>query len=192
MMPMILVVNNDVPAKTVQELAALARAQPGKLVVGHAGVGTPAHLAGELFKSVAEVDVQQVALSRHPGAAAGSARGAHLHGVPQHLGGAATDARRQAARAGGHVAPARGRDARRADHGGSRLPGHRRQRLVRPDGAGRNAAGDRRAAASRNRAHPGAGRRPQAAGRARHGGGGEFARGIRRRSSSPTRRAGRR
>jgi tripartite-type tricarboxylate transporter receptor subunit TctC len=59
-MPMILVVNNDVPAKTVQELAALARAKPGALVVGHAGVGTPAHLAGELFKSVAKVDVQQV------------------------------------------------------------------------------------------------------------------------------------
>jgi tripartite-type tricarboxylate transporter receptor subunit TctC len=59
-MPVILVVNNDVPAKTVRELAALARAQPGKVVVGHAGVGTPAHLAGELFKSVAGVDVQQV------------------------------------------------------------------------------------------------------------------------------------
>ena len=59
-MPVILVVNNDVPAKTMRELADLARAQPGKIVVGHAGVGTPAHLAGELFKSVAGVDVQQV------------------------------------------------------------------------------------------------------------------------------------
>ena len=59
-MPVILVVNNDVPAKTVRELAALARAQPGKVIVGHAGVGTPAHLAGELFKSVAGIDVQQV------------------------------------------------------------------------------------------------------------------------------------
>ena len=53
-MPVILVVNNDVPAKTAREFAALARAQPGKLIVGHAGVGTPAHLAGELFKSVNE------------------------------------------------------------------------------------------------------------------------------------------
>jgi tripartite-type tricarboxylate transporter receptor subunit TctC len=59
-MPVILVVNNDVPAKTVRELAALARAQPGKIVVGHAGVGTPAHLTGELFKSVAGIDIQQV------------------------------------------------------------------------------------------------------------------------------------
>ncbi len=60
-MPVILVVNNDVPAKTAREFAALARTQPGKLIVGHAGVGTPAHLAGELFRSVNEVDVQQVA-----------------------------------------------------------------------------------------------------------------------------------
>ena len=60
-MPVILVVNNDVPAKTARDFAALARKEPGKLIVGHAGVGTPAHLAGELFKSVNEVDVQQVA-----------------------------------------------------------------------------------------------------------------------------------
>jgi len=60
-MPVILVVNNDVPAKTARDFAALARSQPGKLAVGHAGVGTPAHLAGELFKSVNGVDVQQVA-----------------------------------------------------------------------------------------------------------------------------------
>jgi tripartite-type tricarboxylate transporter receptor subunit TctC len=59
-MPIILVVNNDVPAKSVPELVALARAQPGQLTVGHAGVGTPAHLAGELFKAIAHVDVQQV------------------------------------------------------------------------------------------------------------------------------------
>jgi tripartite-type tricarboxylate transporter receptor subunit TctC len=59
-MPMIMVVNNDVPAKSAQDLAALARTQPGKLVVGHAGVGTPAHLASELFRSVAKIDVQQV------------------------------------------------------------------------------------------------------------------------------------
>ncbi len=65
-MPIILVVNNAVPAKTVQELAALARSQPGQLTVGHAGVGTPAHLAGELFKSVARVDVQQVSYRGMP------------------------------------------------------------------------------------------------------------------------------
>ena len=59
-MPVILVVNNDVPAKTAREFVALAKAQPGKIVVGHAGVGTPAHMAGELFKIAAGIDVQQV------------------------------------------------------------------------------------------------------------------------------------
>jgi tripartite-type tricarboxylate transporter receptor subunit TctC len=59
-MPVILVVNNDVPAKTARDFVALAKAQPGKIVVGHAGVGTPAHMAGELFKISNGVDVQQV------------------------------------------------------------------------------------------------------------------------------------
>ena len=58
--PSILVVNNEVPASTVQELIALARAQPGRLTYGHAGAGTPAHLSGELLKSLAGIDVQPV------------------------------------------------------------------------------------------------------------------------------------
>jgi tripartite-type tricarboxylate transporter receptor subunit TctC len=60
--PNILAVNNDVPAKSVAELVALARAQPqpGKLTFGSAGVGTSQHLAGELFKSKAHVDMQHV------------------------------------------------------------------------------------------------------------------------------------
>jgi tripartite-type tricarboxylate transporter receptor subunit TctC len=49
-----------VPATSVQEIMALARAQPGKLTLGHAGVGTPAHLAGELFKLRAGLDIQAV------------------------------------------------------------------------------------------------------------------------------------
>jgi tripartite-type tricarboxylate transporter receptor subunit TctC len=58
--PSVLVVHNDVPAKNVQDLVALARAQPGKLTYGHAGVGTPSHLSAELFKSVAGVNIQPV------------------------------------------------------------------------------------------------------------------------------------
>jgi tripartite-type tricarboxylate transporter receptor subunit TctC len=57
----VLVVPPDLPAKTLAELVALAKAQPGKLTYGHAGVGTSQHLAGELFKYVAKVDVQPVA-----------------------------------------------------------------------------------------------------------------------------------
>jgi tripartite-type tricarboxylate transporter receptor subunit TctC len=58
--PNILVVNNDVPARSVAELVALARAQPGKLNFGSAGVGTTQHLAGELFKSMGRLDIQHV------------------------------------------------------------------------------------------------------------------------------------
>jgi tripartite-type tricarboxylate transporter receptor subunit TctC len=59
-MPIILVVNNDVPARDVEQLVALARGLPGRLTFGHAGVGTPAQLAGELFKTRAGVDIQPV------------------------------------------------------------------------------------------------------------------------------------
>jgi tripartite-type tricarboxylate transporter receptor subunit TctC len=58
--PNVLVVNNDLPVKSVQELVALARASPGKLTFGHAGLGTSMHLAGEIFKSMAQIDIQDV------------------------------------------------------------------------------------------------------------------------------------
>jgi len=58
--PSILVVNNDLPAKSVSELVALAKAQPGKLSYGHAGNGSPAHLSGELFRSLAGIDIVPV------------------------------------------------------------------------------------------------------------------------------------
>jgi tripartite-type tricarboxylate transporter receptor subunit TctC len=57
----LLTVHPDVPAKTLPEFVALARAQPGKLAYGHAGAGTSQHLAGELFKYMAKVDLQPVA-----------------------------------------------------------------------------------------------------------------------------------
>ena len=58
--PSIVAVNNDVPAKTFRELIALAKAQPGKLSYASPGVGTPQHIAGELLKSLAGVDITHV------------------------------------------------------------------------------------------------------------------------------------
>jgi len=57
----VLAVHNDSPVKNIAHLITLARAQPGKLTYGHAGVGTSQHLAGELFKVMAKVDLQPVA-----------------------------------------------------------------------------------------------------------------------------------
>src|SRR5262249_81443 len=59
-MASILAVNNEVPAKSVAELFVLAKAQPGKLSFASPGVGTPQHIAGELLKSLAGVDIVHV------------------------------------------------------------------------------------------------------------------------------------
>jgi len=56
----VLVVHPSVPAKTVRELIALARAKPGSLVMGSPGQGTQPHLAGALFNIMAKVDMPQV------------------------------------------------------------------------------------------------------------------------------------
>jgi tripartite-type tricarboxylate transporter receptor subunit TctC len=58
--PMLLVVRNDLPAKDVAGLLALARTQPGKLNGASAGAGGATHLALELFKSMGKVDIVHV------------------------------------------------------------------------------------------------------------------------------------
>lgn len=58
--PMLLVVRNDLPAKDITELLALARAQPGKLNGASAGAGGATHLALELFKALGKVDIVHV------------------------------------------------------------------------------------------------------------------------------------
>jgi len=59
-MASILAVNNDVPAKTFAEFVALAKAQPGKLSYASPGVGTPQHIAGELLKRQAGIELVHV------------------------------------------------------------------------------------------------------------------------------------
>jgi tripartite-type tricarboxylate transporter receptor subunit TctC len=57
---LVIVVHPSVPAKTLREFIALAKSQPGKLNYASSGQGTPYHMAGELFKSVAGIDVVHV------------------------------------------------------------------------------------------------------------------------------------
>jgi tripartite-type tricarboxylate transporter receptor subunit TctC len=68
---LVLVVNPAVPVNTLAELLALAKAQPGKLNYASSGPGTPYHMAGELFKSMAGVDIVHVPYKESSGARTG-------------------------------------------------------------------------------------------------------------------------
>jgi len=57
----LLVVHPDVPAKSIDELVALAKSKPGQLTYGHTGAGSSQHLANELFKYLTKTDIQAVA-----------------------------------------------------------------------------------------------------------------------------------
>lgn len=58
--PNVLVVHPSVPAKNLRELVQLARSRPGKLSYGSGGVGSANHLAGELMKSLAKIQIVHV------------------------------------------------------------------------------------------------------------------------------------
>ena len=55
--PNLLVIHPSLPVKSVKELITLARTRPGELTIAGSGTGTPSHLAGELFKQTARVDL---------------------------------------------------------------------------------------------------------------------------------------
>ena len=57
----VLVIHPSIPAKSVKELIALLKARPGELTFGSGGVGTQAHMAGELFKAMTGTDMTHVA-----------------------------------------------------------------------------------------------------------------------------------
>ena len=59
-MPSVFVVNNDLPVKSIAELIAYAKANPGKLSYGTPGVGTPQHIAGELFCHLAGIKMEHI------------------------------------------------------------------------------------------------------------------------------------
>ena len=64
--PNLLVINPDIKAKNVAELIALMKANPGKFTFASSGNGTSQHLSGELFKSMAGVDMQHIPYKGSP------------------------------------------------------------------------------------------------------------------------------
>jgi tripartite-type tricarboxylate transporter receptor subunit TctC len=58
--PLVMEVNPSVPVKTIPEFIAYAKANPGKINMGSGGVGSPLHVAGELFKMMAGIDMVHV------------------------------------------------------------------------------------------------------------------------------------
>src|ERR1700760_1777492 len=58
--PLVLVVNNDLPVHNVSEFIAYAKANPGKMSIASSGIGTSLHLSGELFKALAGVEFTHV------------------------------------------------------------------------------------------------------------------------------------
>jgi tripartite-type tricarboxylate transporter receptor subunit TctC len=75
--PHVLVVHSAIAANTVNELVALAKASPGRFSYASAGRGTPAHLAGELFKLAFAVDITHVPFNGG-GPATASTLGGHV------------------------------------------------------------------------------------------------------------------
>jgi tripartite-type tricarboxylate transporter receptor subunit TctC len=65
---LVMVVHPSVPAKTLSEFIALAKAQPGKLNYASSGPGTPYHMAGELFKAMAGVNIVHIPYKGSSGA----------------------------------------------------------------------------------------------------------------------------
>jgi hypothetical protein len=173
--PNVLCVHKSVHADNVQELVALARARPGTLTFGSTGTGTMQHLAGELLKSMAKIDMQHVPYYRH---GAGPDRGPDRYELWSDHDPLAASARRQNQAAGGDIPAAVCRRAGPSDHCGGRLPWVRRDGVVRPFHIRQNPTGCHLTSSPRDGTASDAARVAQASARARHRGSREYARGV--------------
>ena len=136
---LVIVVHPSVPAKTLQEFIALAKSQPGKLNYASSGQGTPYHMAGELFKTMAGIDLVHV-----PYRNSGEARSGVIGGQVQMMidavpAMAPNIAENQAARARDHRQYAFHRALQCAYRDRGRYPWLRGYNLAGVDGAGGHA-----------------------------------------------------
>ncbi len=184
----LVVANAKVPANDLQELIALAKREPGKLSYGSAGNGTAPHLAGEMFKAAAGVDILHVPY-RGAGPAVNDTVGGHVQLTFVGLGAVRGSGRcRPCQDPGGRATAAAQGGAAVSDVGRGRAAGLRVRDVVRHRRAeGHAGAGDRQA----GEAHPcDAGRSggPAQLGR-RRAGGSQGNAGAVRRAHAPRSRA---
>ena len=147
--PSVLVVNPSIPASNIAELIAYAKANPGKINFGSPGVGSTGHLAAELFKAMAGVDLVHVPY-RGAAPAMTDLMAGHVQVVFDSMVSVLPHVQAgRRARARRHQQGALAAAARPADH--RRDPaGLRGDHLVRRRRAARHAARDRRAAQPRD------------------------------------------
>ena len=178
---LIVLVNPKVPAKTIPELIALAKKEPGKLSYASAGVGSGIHLGAVLFEQMADIKLTHVPY-RGTAPALTDLIGGHVQIYFSSI--ALRDRHRQGgqgARAGGDRAEALAGVPRPADGAGGRAAGLRGRPSLWDRRACRHAKADRRQA-QRGAAPSGDGARHQGShGRRRHRAAALDARGVRRR-----------
>ena len=144
--PTVLVVTPELGVKSVKELIALAKAKPGTISFGSSGVGSSTHLALELFKSLAHVNITHIPYTGSPQVVTDLLAG-RIHGYfspASTVVGACPG--RQADRARRHRSQAQLVLSRSSDHDRSRRAGLRIGAVVRHRGAGGHAAADHRQA----------------------------------------------
>ena len=149
--PMVLVVHPSVPAGSVKELIALAKAEPGKLNYSTPGNGTPQHIAFEVFNHAAGISIAHVPY-KGTGPAIADVIGGQVQAAFGTMASLEQHVKAGKLRALAVATPKRSPampDC--ADHGRVRLAGLRRFAVVLDPRAGRNAEGDRRADLGRHR-----------------------------------------
>ena len=142
--PFVLVVNPQVPVKSVKELVELAKAKPNTLNFAHNGAATLTNLVVELLKIQAGIDVAQVAYRGDNFSSRGRDRRTCAGDVLEQPGGSAARGGGTVARACRHVAEALSGRPRPADHGGVGISGLQGGGLAGLQRAGRHAPGSRR------------------------------------------------
>ena len=150
--PLVFVVNPSVQATSLSQLIALAKSKPGYITMGSAGNGSPQHLAGEMFKRAAGVDILHVPY-KGSGPAMTDLMGGQVLSMIETV--PAAQGSIKAARAGGDLGRARAGSARHAHRRRGRAQGFRSQLHVRHRRARRHPGAGRRASERRAEEDPG-------------------------------------